>query len=598
MPQRLYIKVILPLRLEWEPCYYIPDTISVKPVPGDRVTVRFAGRKQVGVVSQTGVSPDVDPSRILPIESLNANLPAIEKEEIEFWRFISDYYLCTVGEVYKAAYPPLKTASEEAGGNLLQRRALLEEKSREMWLRRLDKLKARLAAKDADLARKHTDSVRSRLKEQRTVIAAELGKAEAALLKFENGLDTGKDFSALLQGIPIPSKIKELESGKPILLKSADRNNYYINAASAVLRSGKNVLILVNETALTAKLNEELKNAFGSLLLVHHSKMTQANRRRISEDIRSGRPYIVIGTRSSIFLPFRDLGLIVVENEESPFYKQSDTAPRYNARDCAIELAILHNCTVILGSSSPSLESIGNAKSHKYIFVEGGDSTHIPNLELIDMLAERRKNGLKGILSRRLIAGLESCKGKAAIIRGFEKEAELKAAVKEHCSKEDFDILTIPQASKTDFSQYDVIAMTSGEALFDAGDFRSDERAFQFLERLRCCSSKVIVQTYQAAHQVFSLTDTLPLFDERRQFNLPPFTRIIDLQFHFSDAPDILARTLRAAGFAATCFGPTIRITLKKDKFLLARKAELRSILDQYRKDHPRERFHIDVDPV
>ncbi len=430
MSAQHYIKVILPLRLEWEPCYITDADLRA----GDRVAVIFAGRRVIGVVSDPDATPDIDPSRIRPILSIETGLDSISAEEISLWRFMADYYLCTTGEVYKAAYPVLKTASEETKVRVSRRKAMLEDRTIALWQQRIARLKARLDAKDAALSKNHGEAVRGRLEEQRRAIAKELQDAEGRLASFSARLAIAEgDYSSLLQNLPqqplSPLLLQALASGKPILFKSAAREEAYLQACAMQLRKNRNACILVNEIELAGRLRDKLEGAFGELLLVHHSHMTRGAQRRIMDDIRSGRPYVLIGTRSSIFLPHHDLGLIIVDNEESPFYKQSDSAPRYNARDCAVQLARIHNCHIILGSCSPSLESALNVRTGKYFLLDlssQGRELH-PGCRytLVDIRAEKKKNGMQGPVSRILAAAMARS-GKCALIRGYEKPEELE----------------------------------------------------------------------------------------------------------------------------------------------------------------------------
>ena len=225
MLSKRYIKLILPLRLEWEPCYYLSGNAGI----GQRVIVRFAGRRVVGVVSETDVTPDIDPSRIQPVLSTETGLEPISHQEIEFWRFIADYYLCTIGEVYKAAYPNQKTASEEISAQRAQRKQVLEDRAEEIWRARIARLQARLETKNADLGRKHNDTVRTRLEAQKNDIVRDLQEAEARLAAFSHGLEIeNEDYSALLARVPDlkpePALSQALKNGKPVLLKSANRN--------------------------------------------------------------------------------------------------------------------------------------------------------------------------------------------------------------------------------------------------------------------------------------------------------------------------------------------------------------------------------------
>ncbi len=590
MQPKRYIKLILPLRLEWEPCYYLSGNADI----GQRVIVKFAGRRVVGVVSETDVTPDIDPSRIQPVLAIETGLEPISPLEIELWRFMADYYLCTIGEVYKAAYPNQKTASEEIGAQRLQRKHALESRAEDIWRARIARLQARLDAKNADLERRHNDTVRARLEAQKNDILQELQEAENRLAALSHSLQIeNDDYSALLAKVPDlkpePTFREALKTGKPVLLKSSDRNSDYIKASSITVRSGKNVCILVNETALAGQLFDSLRASFGELLLVHHSKMTASARRRITDAIRSGRPYVVVGTRSAIFLPHRDLGLIIVENEESAFYKQSDTAPRYNARDCAVQLARIHGSRIILGSVSPSLESILNAHSGRYVlFDRNPDGQEIQpgcQFSLIDIPAERKKNGMEGPFSRKLQDAMRRSHN-TALIRGYEKPEELEGI--------DADILTIPQAAKTDLGGYDLTAILNADALFNPSDFRSDEHAFQYLERLRSICPRLIVQTRQSGHQVFGLKSAEPLLEERSRFSLPPYTRMVEMR---TQKASELGQALSAAGFSPMTMPDSVRVCIARDKRLSEEKNKLRKTVEAFRSSSKAD-VVIDVDPV
>ena len=590
MLSKRYIKLILPLRLEWEPCYYLSGNAGI----GQRVIVKFAGRRTVGVVSAVDVTPDIDPSRIQPVLSSETGLEPISAKEIEFWRFIADYYLCTIGEVYKAAYPNQKTASEEVSVQRIQRKQALETRAEDIWRKRIARLQARLEKKNADLGRNHNASVLARLEAQRNDIIRTLQEAEARLAALSHGLEIeNEDYSMLLARVPDlkPETAfrQTLQSGRPVLLKSADRNNSYVQTAAQTLRGGRNVCILVNETALATSLCDRLQATFGELLLVHHSKMTAGARRSITDAIRSGRPYILIGTRSAIFLPHRDLGLIIVENEESSFYKQTDTAPRYNARDCAVQLSRIHGCSIILGSVSPSLESILNARNGRYVLFDrnpdGQETQPGCGFSLIDISAERKKNGMEGPLSRRLQDAIRRS-NRTALIRGYEKPEELEGV--------DADILTIPQAAKTDMSVYGLTAILNADALFNPASFRSDEHAFQYLERLRSICPRLIVQTRQAAHQVFSLKSAEPLLEERSRFNLPPYTRMVEIRT--SKATE-LGQALSAAGFSPMVMPDSVRVCIVRDKHLAEEKKKLRKTVEAFRSTFKTDVI-LDVDPL
>lgn len=612
-----YIQVILPLRLEWEPCYSLPEDDIFRQEQkhilkiGNRIKVKFAGRNYIAVVSALNVTPDIDISRIESVLELDTGLESLSEEEIEFWRFIASYYLCTVGEVYKAAYPASRTSSEQTRLRVEERNKHLRKKEIELWKARIARLSARLAAKDKALDKRHREDIQARLLEERKAIAKELTEAQKRLLKLSESphaspplqLHSYKQNQAL---------DKAFNLGKPVLLKSSERYEIYKNLAAETLSKSKNVLLLVPEIALAKRLQSILEESFADTLKIHHSEETATQRRRVFDAINSGKAYILLSTRSGIFLPFKNLGLIIIDSEHSPFHKQSDSSPRYNSRDAAVMLGKIHGAKVLLGSSSPSLESLLNVKTGKYSFVEDCKEEGFKDIakepRIIDTAAEKRKNGMLGCLSRKLIQELK--KGKIALIRGFEKTEEVKATLMQVFPgyTERFHIFSIFEASKRDLSGYDIIALLSADALFRSEDFRSDERAFQFLNFLKSECGRVIIQTSSPKHQVFSLKSTETLLVERRQFSLPPYTRLIDMLVpecdKFENLTQLLSRRLQKLGFAATdAIGRSdgkalIRITLNRDSQLSAKKETLRTAVEAFRTEHKlRSNISFDVDP-
>ncbi|MBQ1646849.1 MAG: hypothetical protein II047_00005, partial [Bacteroidales bacterium] len=203
-PQR-YIKLILPLRLEWEPCYSTAAELAI----GERVAVVFAHKRVIGVVSETDVTPDIDPSRIHSVLGVETGLEKISPEEISLWRFMAEYYLCSIGEVYKAAYPSLKTHSEESSARAQQRKEALEELTLRRWQDRLHKLQARLEARQKALEGRHNETVRLRLEGQRDAIIAEIRAAEDKLASLSPELGIAEmDYSSLISRIKAPDPPK------------------------------------------------------------------------------------------------------------------------------------------------------------------------------------------------------------------------------------------------------------------------------------------------------------------------------------------------------------------------------------------------------
>lgn len=610
-----YIQVILPLRLEWEPCYSLPEadifSQEQKHVPaiGERIKVKFAGRYYIAVVSALNVRPDIDVSRVESVSEMATGLEPVSAQEIQFWRFIANYYLCSVGEVYKAAYPTSRTVSEQTLLRVEERKKRLRNKEIELWKARIAKLSARLAAKDKALDKKHRDDIQARLLNERQLIAKELTEAQKLLLKLNESPFNQYTPPLQLHNYRQNQALDEaFNLGKPVLFKSPERYETYKNLIAEVLSKGKNILLLVPEIALAKRLQSILEENFADTLIINHSEVTPTQRRRVLDAIHSGKAYILLSTRSGIFLPFNNLGLIIVDSEQSPFHKQSDSSPRYNSRDAAVMLGKIHGAKVLLGSSFPSLESLLNVKTDKYSFVEDISKDIAGESIIIDTAAEKRKNGMIGCLSRKLIQELS--KGKVALIRGFEKMEELNATLKQvfPADTDRFHIFGIFEASKSDLSSYDIIALLNADALFRSEDFRSDERAFQFLNFLKSECLRVIIQTSTPKHQVFSLKSAETLLEERQHFSLPPYTRLVDVMMpeynKFNNLPQVLSNRLRKLGFAATdaiCRSDgklLIRITLKRDSLLSEIKEALRVAVEAFRTEHKlRSNISFDVDP-
>lgn len=396
MDGKEFITVILPLRLAWNPWYAAGGHALVR---GSRVRVTFAGKTYTGVVDQLEAEPQVDVTKIMEINSVE-DLPPITEEELALWHFIASYYLCTVGEVYKSAYPAGKIAVEQAGSRNRERLEARLEKRRDMLRKaRRDSTRERYAAEIAALEARLARAVRK----EPDFASIQLSPTQSdALSKIHKAFFNNK--IALLHGVT--------GSGKTEL---------YVQLALETLAQGKNVLYLVPEIALSRQLEDRLSAYFGDRLLTFHSGETIVHRRDVAATLREG-SYVVLGTRSALFLPHHDLGLIVVDEEHDSSYKQ-DTAPRYQGRDTAVMLGSIHRSHVILGSATPSLESLYNCRSGRYVLVPLAEKYHGGNaagIEIIDTIAERRKRGMTGSFSRKLIEHLDRTLrtgGQAVILR-------------------------------------------------------------------------------------------------------------------------------------------------------------------------------------
>ena len=482
MTGRIFIQVILPLRLEWEPFYYqeielsesAGDASGLFPVTstgsvterdkeqvrvGDRVRVNFAGKEYVGVVSMADAGKQAEEmgivDKVKPIVGMAEGLEPVTKEEIELWRQIAEYYLCTVGEVYKAAYPAQKVEKEVVQARQEALKVEREEKNRTKIADKIKRLEER-AEKKAELAAKARKSEsRERYLAEKEMLEGEIGLLVRELTSMvgelcrttgsvtgygdsvtyhqdeepiggsiiETSEGTEKEISLSAAQEEAYSKIKEIfAKGKPALLHGvtgSGKTEIYLKLAQETLAMGKNVLYLVPEIALSRQLEDRISETFPELL-VFHSGETMSRKREVATVLRhagepaKGKGYVVLGTRSAIFLPHKDLGLVIVDEEHDTSYKQDSPAPRYNGRETAIMMAKIFGANIILGSATPSLESLYNCSVGRYglvtlnkRFYDAADS----DIEIIDTIAERRKNGMIGNFSRKLIEHIGKCLG-------------------------------------------------------------------------------------------------------------------------------------------------------------------------------------------
>lgn len=426
---------------------------------GDRVRVNFAGKEYVGVVSMADAGKQAEEmgivDKVKPILGMAEGLEPVTKEEIELWRQIAEYYLCTVGEVYKAAYPAQKVEKEVVQARQEALKVEREEKNRTKIADKIKRLEER-AEKKAELAAKARKSEsRERYLAEKEMLEGEIGLLVRELTStvgelcrttgsvtgygdsvtyhqdeepiggsiIETSEGTEKEISLSAAQEEAYSKIKEIfAKGKPALLHGvtgSGKTEIYLKLAQETLVMGKNVLYLVPEIALSRQLEDRISETFPELL-VFHSGETMSRKREVATVLRhagepaEGKGYVVLGTRSAIFLPHKNLGLVIVDEEHDTSYKQDSPAPRYNGRETAIMMAKIFGANVILGSATPSLESLYNCSVGRYglvtlnkRFYDAADS----DIEIIDTIAERRKNGMIGNFSRKLIEDIGKCLG-------------------------------------------------------------------------------------------------------------------------------------------------------------------------------------------
>lgn len=428
-----YVQVVLPLKLDWVPWYRLAEgNVS----PGDKVRVSFAGREYTGVTVRVSgqLPPELDGKRVMDVISTEPQLAPITAEEISFWSMVGGYYMCSIGEVFKTACPAVRLSREEVCIRARQREEERQRKALEALARKEERRLSGIARLEARISKAEASMSRARNEESRRkyeLLADTLREGLARLRADGNGpapeadgpVRAGSADTASSIGVTLSEEQekaaerirKTFAAGKTALLHGvtgSGKTEIYCKLALEVMEKGLNVLYLVPEIAMSRQLETRLGKYFGDSLMVFHSHETEARRWAVADRLASpDKNVIVLGTRSALFLPHRRLGLVIVDEEHESSYKQESPAPRYNGRDAALMLAAVHKgCNAVLGSATPSLESLYNCKTGKYGYVRLEKKYHgagEAEVEIIDTIAERKKNGMSGAYSIKLIERIE-----------------------------------------------------------------------------------------------------------------------------------------------------------------------------------------------
>lgn len=730
-----YAEVLLPLPLTGFFTYKVPDMMAEAIRPGCRVVVPFGRTK-----FYTGIVAGLTPRRpegfeTKEISQLLDSEPVVRHPQMKFWEWIADYYLCSQGEVFRAAVPAgLKLESEtvvevnpdfeeDPGDRLGERdllvmnavrrvpkKATLAAVAKETGFRNTSAIVARLVERDAlmvsenlveryktrkiemvemaiergDSAALHAafDSVKGAPKQEKALLTlielsgfmrqgSDLCEVTRADLLDRSGVTSPiiialenkgivrrrkKEVSRFAQvskaTMPMPELTDAQREARDAIIKSwgekditllhgvtsSGKTEVYISLIDRMLRSGRQVLYLVPEIALTTQLTTRLQRVFGPKVIIYHSRFSDSERvelwRRL---LTTHEPLVVLGARSALFMPFASLGLIIVDEEHESSFKQQDPAPRYNARDAAMVLAGMHGAKTLLGSATPAVDTYYKALTGRFGLVsltERYGGSELPRVEIVDMAKARKKREVSGAFSlqlRRLINDAASADRQTILFlnrRGFAPMARCKMCgyvpkcencdvsltyhhgidrlVCHYCgtpydlprvcpacrepgleiigygterieeeiaasfpaipvarldrdttrNKDDYErIIDEFSAGKDkmlvgtqmvtkglDFGRVSVVGVINADATINQPDFRSAERAFNMLEQVagragrRGDDGVVAIQTYTPSHPLFGFLVSHDYegfynheIEERRLYNYPPFTRIINI---------------------------------------------------------------------
>jgi primosomal protein N' (replication factor Y) len=584
-----FVDILLPLALPETLTYRLPAELYPSAKPGQRAMVHLGKNKILsGLIWKIHSTPPSfearDIIRIIDEDSI------LDERQFKLWEWIAGYYLCTIGEVMKAALP-----------------AFLKVDNRDP--KRIRKTKAA------------TDNG------QPITLVPLSPRQQEVLIDLKLGFP--KTPVHLLHGIT-----------------SSGKTEIYIHLIMEQLEQNRQVLYLLPEIALTTQIIVRLQNVFGDRVLVYHSRFTQVRRLKVWNQILNGpdkQGQLILGVRSSIFLPFKNLGLIIVDEEHEQSYKQQDPAPRYNARDVAIILGNIHKVPVLMGSATPSIESYQQAHSGKYQLHELNErfgGIERPEILLADARDARKRKKMQGPFTPLLLHAIDntlmrkeqvilfqnrrgyspyiecqeckaipkcrncdvsltlhraqsklechycgyaervptrcpSCTSTNLSMRGLGTERieeDLQALFPDaRLARLDLDstrsassfsrILTDFEDGKTDiligtqmvskgldFSKVSLVGIMDADQLLNYPDFRSYERSFHLMTQVagragrRDTQGTVVIQCSDPGHPVIQqvLENDLTAFyqnemHERQQFGYPPFTRLIRFNVKHAD---------------------------------------------------------------
>ena len=523
-----YVDVIVPLPIASQYTYSLPQALENSVQVGCRVVVSFGKKKYYTAIVTKVHSEAPTAYETKEIEEVLDEAPAILPCQLRFWEWVSSYYLCTLGDVYKAAVPsgmklesetivtyneefeapePLsKTEQSILDALCTDREQCVTQLQRTCNLKHILPSIKRLLEKEAifikeDLKRSYKPRTEARVRladnsiDEPRMLALfnELSRAKkqlAVLMKYIelsgwagpqpslkevtkkdllekagasstifNGLVEKGIFEVYHQEIgrlnrfcaettglnPLSQSQRQALQGitdcfqqKNVCLlhgvTASGKTEVYIHLIQQTLQAGKQVLYLLPEIALTIQITERLRRVFGNRMGVYHSKFPDAERVEIWQKQLGEQPYdVILGVRSSVFLPFTRLGLVIVDEEHENTYKQQDPAPRYHARSAAIMLASMYGGKVLLGTATPCIESYFNATSGKYGLVELKErykEIQLPHIEQVDIKELTHQKRMKGPFSPALVKEVrEALERKEQIIlfqnrRGFAPMVE------------------------------------------------------------------------------------------------------------------------------------------------------------------------------
>ena len=435
----------MPLPLEGTFTYSVPQDLEDKIKVGMRVVVPCGQKKTYTAlcVEVTDQKPNIGVKNIKCIYSVLDDMPMLLPQQLKLWQWMADYYMCPLGDIYKAALPAGLKAEDGYRPKTETYVGLTEKFHDEMALNialdmvsRYEKQQKALAGylELSHWAEMSGTAIPDDIKEitqtelcnvthcTTPTVKSLVKRGILEIYQKEVGrLNTDGEFTP--QNAKLLNEAQQ-EAYNQVLMQfmkknvvllhgvtSSGKTEIYIHLILKALQDHKQVLFLLPEIALTVQIMERLQRVFGSRLGIYHSKYSDAERVEIWKKQVSACPYdIIIGARSAALLPFKNLGLVIIDEEHETSYKQQDPAPRYHARSAAIMLASMYGAKTLLGSATPCMETYTNAKNGKFGYVrldKRYKDIALPKIEVVDVKDMTRRKMMKGPFSPRLLEAIQ-----------------------------------------------------------------------------------------------------------------------------------------------------------------------------------------------
>lgn len=442
----LYVDVLLPLPLEGLFTYAVPEEMEAQVRFGVRLVVPL-GRSKTYVAIAVKIHGQQPEFKVKPVLEVMDEEPILTESQFNLWRWIADYYMSPLGEVYNAAMPlglkqrdgfkpkmetyitltptyrneqALHIALDQLARSPKQQKVFIDYLALSHWDEFPDERTERQrseVSRDELMNYSHcTSTVLKNLIERKMLMTyeKEVGRLNHA---GEPHLDQVKPLNEAQQEAYNQILFSFLSKNVTLLhgVTSSGKTEIYIHLIRQALERHEQVLYLLPEIALTVQIRERLQKVFGSRLGIYHSKYSDAERVEIWKKQLSSNPYdVILGARSAVFLPFQKLGLIIIDEEHETSFKQQDPAPRYHARSVAIMMAAKMgqgtDCKVLLGTATPSMESYYNAVNGKYGLVTLNSryqDIQLPEIQIVDIKDLQKRKMMQGPFSPLLLGSIK-----------------------------------------------------------------------------------------------------------------------------------------------------------------------------------------------